>query len=322
MKNVWISLLLATMLLGLAACGDDASSAAESSTSASSESTSLSSSTPSASSSAAASSQLTDTSRSSAAAERPPALSQTESHTIRDLGEDATGEEGTDSAEAAGTDRPAQSAEAPADTASQPQTDPDPEAAPAKETAPASTAPETPSTSQTAPAESASQQPAAQASVQAASGLYLDSVESSLVNQINNLRALYGLSAVSVSDTLHAAARTRASELLAAGMYAHTRPNGSSWDTVLTSDYGVSFNVAGENLSMSAYNGPLSDLTDRGGNAWSQLVNGCMDSWQRSSSHFGLLTDQVYHTDSIGLGVAVRDAGSGVDVMICCIMTG
>ena len=322
MKNVWISLLLAAMLLGLAACGDDASSAAESSTPASSESTSLSSSTPSASSFAAASSQPTDTSRSSAAAERPAALSQTESHTIRDLGGDAVGEEGTDSAEATGTDRPAQSAEAPADTASQPPDGPRSGSCAGEGNGVGLHRPRNaihlPNGSRRIRFPAACRP----GTVQAASGLYLDSVESSLVNQINNLRALYGLSEVSVSDTLHAAARTRASELLAAGMYAHTRPNGSSWDTVLTSDYGVSFNVAGENLSMSAYNGPLSDLTDRGGNAWSQLVNGCMDSWQRSSSHFGLLTDQVYHTDSIGLGVAVRDAGSGVDVMICCIMTG
>ena len=71
---------------------------------------------------------------------------------------------------------------------------------------------------------------------------------------------------------------------------------------------------------MSSYNGSASDFSSTDSDAWRQLVDGCMASWQGSSAHFGLLIDQEYHTESIGIGVAVRESNTGVDVMICCIM--
>lgn len=67
-----------------------------------------------------------------------------------------------------------------------------------------------------------------------------------VVELVNQERAKYGLSALSVDETLMRAAQTRAVETVRS--FAHTRPDGSNFSSVL-SEYGVNYRSAGENIA-------------------------------------------------------------------------
>ena len=67
-----------------------------------------------------------------------------------------------------------------------------------------------------------------------------------VVTLVNQERAKYGLSALSVDETLMKAAQKRAIETVTS--FSHTRPNGSKFSTVL-SEYGVSYRTSGENIA-------------------------------------------------------------------------
>ncbi len=103
-----------------------------------------------------------------------------------------------------------------------------------------------------------------------------------VVNLVNNERTKYGLSALSSQNVLlNNAAYTRACEQ--AKTFSHTRPNGTSWTTVLN-DNGINYSNAGENV---AY-----------GQSTPKEV---MEAWMNSTGHRENILNPNY--SEIGVGV-------------------
>lgn len=103
-----------------------------------------------------------------------------------------------------------------------------------------------------------------------------------VVNLVNNERSKYGLSALSSQNiSLNNAAYTRACEQ--AETFSHTRPNGTSWTTVLN-DNGIYYSNAGENV---AY-----------GQSTPKEV---MEAWMNSTGHRENILNSNY--SEIGVGV-------------------
>lgn len=101
-----------------------------------------------------------------------------------------------------------------------------------------------------------------------------------VVDLVNQERAKYGLSALSVDTTLMNAAQKRAIETVTS--FSHTRPNGSAFSTVL-SEYNYSYRTAGENI---AY----------GQRTPEEVVN----AWMNSSGHRANILNSSY--TKIGVG--------------------
>ena len=101
-----------------------------------------------------------------------------------------------------------------------------------------------------------------------------------VVDLVNQERAKYGLSALSVDTTLMSAAQKRAVETVKS--FSHTRPNGSSFSSVL-SEYNYSYRSAGENI---AY----------GQKTPQEVVN----AWMNSSGHRANILNSKY--TKIGVG--------------------
>lgn len=71
--------------------------------------------------------------------------------------------------------------------------------------------------------------------------------EYEVLSLVNQERVRNGLEKLTWGDTCEDAAETRASELV--DLYAHTRPDGSSWDTACDAPSGTTRYVEGENLA-------------------------------------------------------------------------
>ena len=111
-------------------------------------------------------------------------------------------------------------------------------------------------------------------------------VESVLLQDINNVRALHGLQPLSLDDTLNAGAHVRAGEIMSC--FSHTRPDGTPWYTV---DYD---HIYGETLG-------------RGYTRTSDGAHNIVSMWMNSPSHASLLLQHDYRT----VGFAVRQSASG-----------
>ncbi len=74
----------------------------------------------------------------------------------------------------------------------------------------------------------------------------VSSYASQVLQLVNQERAKEGLSALTTNSTLQAAAEKRAQETVQS--FSHTRPNGTSFSTVLK-EYGISYRAAGENIA-------------------------------------------------------------------------
>ncbi len=98
---------------------------------------------------------------------------------------------------------------------------------------------------------------------------------------VNQERAKAGLPALTTNSTLQSAANKRAQEI--AKSFSHTRPDGSSFYTVLK-EYGVSYRSAGENI---AY-----------GQKSPQAV---MEGWMNSSGHRANILNKNF--GKVGIGV-------------------
>ena len=118
----------------------------------------------------------------------------------------------------------------------------------------------------------------------------LDRIREEIVEQTNALRRENGLPALTMDDDLMAAAQVRAEEAAANLAYRHTRPDGSSFKSVL--QYNGSMD-AGENLGMKDDN-----LTGVPENLAEIQVN----SWCNSSGHFQNMTNDAY--TAAGTGIA------------------
>ncbi|NLL76994.1 MAG: transporter [Clostridiales bacterium] len=101
-----------------------------------------------------------------------------------------------------------------------------------------------------------------------------------VVDLVNAERAKEGLSALTMTDELNAAALVRAKETTKS--FSHTRPNGSSFSTVLKEN-GISYRGAGENI------------------AWGQSTpEEVVKAWMNSAGHRANIMNKNY--TSIGVG--------------------
>jgi len=105
---------------------------------------------------------------------------------------------------------------------------------------------------------------------------------------VNKERAEAGLSGLSMSSILLPPANTRAKEIKQ--VFSHTRPDGSSWSTVL-SDYNISVQAAGENLAYG-YNTPEAVVT----------------GWMNSPGHRANILNSNFN--NIGIGVYTDSNGT------------
>ncbi len=101
-----------------------------------------------------------------------------------------------------------------------------------------------------------------------------------VLNLVNAERAKYGLAALSWGDTCAAGAQTRATEIMT--KYDHSRPDGSSWETVCRNPGG---GVAGENLA--AGNTAVSPET-------------VVQTWMNSESHRDNILSDKFTKMSVG----------------------
>ena len=110
--------------------------------------------------------------------------------------------------------------------------------------------------------------------------------ENDMLKIVNNERAKHGKKALKLNSNLTSIARTRAKEISQSYSSSHKRPNGSSWETILTKLDGTSI----ENWETAAEN-----------IAYGQMdVEEVMDAFIASSSHYENIISGDY--DYVGFG--------------------
>lgn len=101
-----------------------------------------------------------------------------------------------------------------------------------------------------------------------------------VVKLVNEERAKAGLSALTMDTNLTAAANTRAKEIKE--LFSHTRPDGSSFSTVLK-EQGVTFRGSGENI------------------AWGQKTpEQVMNAWMNSTGHRANILNENFKNIGVG----------------------
>ena len=119
------------------------------------------------------------------------------------------------------------------------------------------------------------------------SSFYTD-VADELLNQLNELRANQGLNPLTKSSSLTKGAKIRAKEMFDYQYFAHTRPDGSSWETVFHVDVPLSgCKYIGENLAK--YENLYPDATS------------IMNLWVESPTHY----ENMVRADFTHVGIAV-----------------
>lgn len=108
---------------------------------------------------------------------------------------------------------------------------------------------------------------------------------------VNQEREKVGKKPLYVLPRLNGAASVRAEECVES--FSHTRPNGSSFSSILTSGtYAVNWTAVGENI------------------AWGQRTPAAvMDAWMNSAGHKANILSEKYEFDYIGVGVARDSSG-------------
>ena len=107
--------------------------------------------------------------------------------------------------------------------------------------------------------------------------------EASLLTLMNKERVRQGKVPLTCDPDLTKAARLRAGELYRGNYVAHTRPDGSPWETVLQQDVPTDYAYAGENLAWSNHL-PGEELSAF---QWFRL-------WQESKSHLAAMVNERY----------------------------
>ncbi len=114
----------------------------------------------------------------------------------------------------------------------------------------------------------------------------INSIIQQVIDLVNKERKAAGLPLVNVDNVkLGKAASVRAQEQ--ASNFSHTRPNGSSWTTVLT-DFGISYRTAGENVAYGQ-----------------KTALEVMNAWMNSAGHRANILNSNYK--EIGVGVYYKN---------------
>ena len=117
---------------------------------------------------------------------------------------------------------------------------------------------------------------------------FLSEDESAVLEKINQLRQNLGLSALTYDGSLQQAARIRSREMCVNNYFAHSRPDGSSWQTVVDQDVPIAYNIVGENLAAVNTNDP---------NAQSVSSSQWLEMWCNSPT----MTDGRYTHAGVGI---------------------
>ncbi|RKJ57534.1 CAP domain-containing protein [bacterium 1XD42-1] len=149
-------------------------------------------------------------------------------------------------------------------------------------------------------AEEAAAQAAQRNATKKASGKnFLSDIESEVLALQNQERARLGLPELQYDPELHNAARIRSRELCQAGVFAHTRPDGRQWNTVLIEDVPYDYLSAGENLAIVESSDPNIDLPEDP-DFW-------VDGWINSPSHYKNMVRAEYNRAAVGIYKVVRN---------------
>ncbi len=126
-------------------------------------------------------------------------------------------------------------------------------------------------------------------------GQYLGSVEQQVLDGINAERAALGLAAVQWDGNLADAARIRSAELFANGYFAHERPDGSRWSTVLKNEVPVNYSGAGEILAAIETQQNPEKIDDP--SYW-------VGQWVNSPAHYDAMVNGDYTHAGVGIAYA------------------
>lgn len=128
---------------------------------------------------------------------------------------------------------------------------------------------------------------------------FLSKVEDQVLALINEERANQGLSPLASDPDLKTAARIRSKELCKSGTFAHQRPNGDEWSTVITQDVPIKFIAAGENLCTTTYNDPNLDSA-YDAQFW-------FDRWYNSPGHYENMVRPNFTHVGVGIYCVKKD---------------
>ena len=128
---------------------------------------------------------------------------------------------------------------------------------------------------------------------------FLSKVEDQVLTLINEERSNQGLSPLASDPDLKTAARIRSKELYKSGTFAHQRPNGDEWSTVITQDVPVKFITAGENLCTTTYNDPNLDSA-YDAQFW-------FDRWYNSPDHYENMVRPNFTHVGVGIYCMEKD---------------
>ena len=128
---------------------------------------------------------------------------------------------------------------------------------------------------------------------------FLSDVEEEIIQEINDMRRAEGLGELTYNENLQKAARIRSKELYQNSYFAHSRPNGDDWDTVLSEDVPTPNTGRGENLAMATSS---EFIRHRTADEW-------VDQWANSPGHYeNMMRPEFTH---IGVGVYCQVSDSG-----------
>ena len=117
---------------------------------------------------------------------------------------------------------------------------------------------------------------------------FYSGVEDAIFKQLNELRVSNGLSELKKSSNLAAGARIRAKEMYDYNYFAHSRPDGGSWDSVFKVEVPLSgYSYLGENLAKTTGMSPSATYF--------------MDLWINSAGHYENMVRSAY--THVGIGV-------------------
>ena len=129
----------------------------------------------------------------------------------------------------------------------------------------------------------------------------VDAMKQDIIDRTNALRRTKGIAALRVNDKLMQAAQVRADEIVASGVYSHTRPDGRKSNTVTDSKY------TGENIHS------ISELYLE--QQHKTLSAAVVNLWSNSKAHADNMTSSRY--GEIGVGLASGVNQNGLDCWYC-----
>ncbi len=117
---------------------------------------------------------------------------------------------------------------------------------------------------------------------------FYSDIEDEIFDLLNELRVSQGLNELKKSSSLSAGARIRAKEMYDYNYFAHSRPDGGSWDSVFKVEIPLSgYSYLGENLAKTTGTSPSASYF--------------MELWTNSPGHYENMVRDVY--THVGIGV-------------------